>query len=94
MIRILMLMMTLVFACSATVEAGWLGDKLKKAAENVGDRMIDDAIKKIRKVEIPGDTTLKKVLNMRNRLRYRKNIHRDTTVGKWTNLHGEEVVLV
>lgn len=43
MIRILMLMMILVFACSATVEAGWLGDKLKKAAENVGDRMIDDA---------------------------------------------------
>ena len=43
MIRILLLMVTLVFACSVSVEAGWLDDKLKQAAESVGDRMIDDA---------------------------------------------------
>ena len=43
MVRILLLMMTLVFAFSASAEAGWLGDKLKEASENIGDRLIDDA---------------------------------------------------
>jgi len=43
MVRILLLIMTLVFAFSASAEAGWLDDKLKQAAESVGDRMIDDA---------------------------------------------------
>jgi len=43
MVRIVLLMMTLVFVCSASAEAGWLDDKLKQAAESVGNRAIDDA---------------------------------------------------
>ena len=43
MVRILLLIMTLVFAYSASAEAGWLDDKLKQAAESLGDRAIDDA---------------------------------------------------
>ena len=43
MVRILLLIMTLVFAFSASAEAGWLDDKLKQAAESLGDRAIDDA---------------------------------------------------
>ena len=35
--------MTLVFAYSTSAEAGWLDDKLKQAAESLGDRAIDDA---------------------------------------------------
>lgn len=43
MVRIVMFVLALFFACSASVDAGWLDDKLKKAAENVGDRFINDA---------------------------------------------------
>lgn len=43
MVRILLLALTLVFAYSTSTEAGWLNDKLKQAAESVGDRMINDA---------------------------------------------------
>ena len=43
MVRILLLMMTLAFAFSASAEAGWLSDKLKEASENIGDRLLDDA---------------------------------------------------
>jgi hypothetical protein len=43
MIRILLLMIILVFSNSIAVEAGWLDDKLKQAAESVGNRMVDDA---------------------------------------------------
>ena len=43
MVRILLLVMTLVLAFSASADAGWLGDKLKEASENIGDRLIDDA---------------------------------------------------
>jgi len=42
MVRILLVIMALVFAYSASVEAGWLEDKLKRAAESVGDRIIND----------------------------------------------------
>ena len=43
MVRILLLIMTLVFAFSASTNAGWLDDKLKQAVESVGDRLVDDA---------------------------------------------------
>ena len=43
MVRIVLLMMTLALAFPDSAEAGWLGDKLKQAAENAGDRLIDDA---------------------------------------------------
>jgi hypothetical protein len=42
MVRILLVIMALVFAYSASAEAGWLEDKLKRAAESVGDRIIND----------------------------------------------------
>ena len=34
--------MALVFAFTASAEAGWLGDKLKQAAESVGDNIIKE----------------------------------------------------
>ena len=43
MVRILLLIMALVFAFSASAEAGWLDEKLKQAAESLGDRAVDDA---------------------------------------------------
>jgi hypothetical protein len=43
MVRIVLLMMMLVFAFSAAADAGWLDDKLRQAAESVGNRAIDDA---------------------------------------------------
>ena len=43
MIRILLLVMTLIFAYSTSADAGWLDDKLKQAAESIGDRLVDDA---------------------------------------------------
>ena len=43
MVRILLLIMTLLLAYSASADAGWLDDKLKQAAESVGDRLINDA---------------------------------------------------
>jgi len=42
MVRILLILMALIFAYSTSAEAGWLGDKLKQAAENVGDSIIND----------------------------------------------------
>lgn len=41
--RIFFVILLVIFACSTATEAGWLEDKLKKAAESVGDRMINDA---------------------------------------------------
>ena len=35
--------MALIFCSYSSADAGWLGDKLKQAAENVGDKLIDDA---------------------------------------------------
>ncbi|KPJ97511.1 MAG: hypothetical protein AMJ60_11000 [Desulfobacterales bacterium SG8_35] len=35
--------MALIFCSYSPADAGWLGDKLKQAAENVGDKLIDDA---------------------------------------------------
>jgi len=43
MVRILSLMMVMVFTFSASADAGWLDDKLKQAAESIGDRLVDDA---------------------------------------------------
>jgi len=40
--RIILVLMALIFAYASSAEAGWLGDKLKQAAENVGDRIIND----------------------------------------------------
>ena len=40
--RILLVVLAVIFAYSASAEAGWLEDKLKQAAESVGDRIIDD----------------------------------------------------
>jgi hypothetical protein len=42
MIRILLVIVAFVFAFSASADAGWLEDKLKRAAESVGDRIIND----------------------------------------------------
>lgn len=42
MVRILLILLALVFAYLHSAEAGWLGDKLKQAAESVGDRLIND----------------------------------------------------
>lgn len=41
--RITLLIVVLVFSFSTSADAGWLGDKLKQAAEDIGDRLIDDA---------------------------------------------------
>lgn len=43
MIRILGVILFVFFTCSTAAEAGWLENKLKKAAESVGDRIINDA---------------------------------------------------
>ena len=43
MVRIVLLMMVMVFTFSASADAGWLDDKLKQAAESIGDRLVDDA---------------------------------------------------
>jgi len=43
MARIILIVLVLVFTCSATTEAGWLDDKLKQAAESIGNRAINDA---------------------------------------------------
>lgn len=42
MVRIILVIMLAVFSFSTSAEAGWLENKLKQAAETVGDRIIKD----------------------------------------------------
>jgi hypothetical protein len=43
MMRIVLFIIVLVLTFTTSADAGWLDEKLKKAADSIGDRLIDDA---------------------------------------------------
>ena len=43
MVRIVLVMTVLILTFTGSTDAGWLDDKLKQAAESIGDRLVDDA---------------------------------------------------